>query len=507
MTNFWRISLAVSIVANCAAVTAVGLRLKKSDLQKNTVAAKQEPSRLVEIRMMRTEEAPKPKLLRQKKSVKVAENERRAHSLKGELKNGASAEDPAEINNVQMPKSQLSDTSAAPGSAKPVKVNARARLHGSATVELAVPKPGVYRAYNGVLDLRNSKIKITLHADPNKIPKDLLNKPNKVIGTPKLEYIGGKPKSTAICVGKVGGSTVYASHLKIIGAKNIEISGTKFCGPGGLPLPLGSGSQGNDSKSKLVPKGVSQTSGEAFVIDPHQAALNKNWGELASGPANFAAEGVQPFQDGPVPGIAGEIRPPHLPDIDEDLNAPLKEEQKPREEQEKPEKLGPQPNLGSLSEGGEIPWGPIKSKPKHGLLADFYEGRNFEKYLFTRRTPHVNYRWTGQKVDRQLPLGVPYSVRWSGFIRPRYSETYKLYTCSDDGVRLYVNGQLLIDNWTNHADSEDVCAVQMEAGKDYAMRLEYYEANGLTGQVIKLYWESPSQVKEYVPERCLLYSR
>ena len=44
-----------------------------------------------------------------------------------------------------------------------------------------------------------------------------------------------------------------------------------------------------------------------------------------------------------------------------------------------------------------------------------------------------------------------FSVRWSGEVQPLYSQEYTFYTVSDDGVRLWVNGVKLIDNWSDHA--------------------------------------------------------
>jgi hypothetical protein len=492
MTNFWRTSLAISIAANCAVVTAVGARLNEGALKKAAVALKPHPSRLVEIRMLKRQGSASAPAVAPKQSSGTSG---KGIPSQGEPGNGAKALATVRSGELhELGKTAAAGFRTADNMKRAIRVNVKSKLDGRLKVELFVPKPGVVPAYNGVLDLQNSKIEIHLQADAKKVPKELLNKPNKVIGTGKVEYIGGKPKSTAVCVARIGGSTIYASHLKILGAKNIKISGTKYCGPGGLPIVASGGL-----------KSVNPEPGEASALDAHQAELDHKYAELSSGPANYAAESVLPFHAGPA--ATGEARTPHLPNLDEDLNAPMSQEKAQTEPEARVPDKGPFPNVGSLSEGGEIPWGPMNRAPKYGLLADFYEGRNFEKYLFTRKTPHVNYRWTGMKVDPQLPLGVPYSVRWSGFIRPRYSETYKLYTCSDDGARLYIDGQPEIDNWTIHAECEDVCEVPMLAGHDYAIRLEYFEVTGLTRQVIKLYWESPSQVKEYVPEHCLLFAR
>jgi len=40
-----------------------------------------------------------------------------------------------------------------------------------------------------------------------------------------------------------------------------------------------------------------------------------------------------------------------------------------------------------------------------------------------------------------------FSVRWTGFIAPLYSETYTFYSKSDNGRRVWINNQLVIDKW------------------------------------------------------------
>ena len=66
---------------------------------------------------------------------------------------------------------------------------------------------------------------------------------------------------------------------------------------------------------------------------------------------------------------------------------------------------------------------------------------------------------TDSNVDFNLGLGSPhssigvdsFSVRWSCLIRPKISDTYTFYMLADDGVRLWVDGQLLIDKWVTQA--------------------------------------------------------
>ena len=103
------------------------------------------------------------------------------------------------------------------------------------------------------------------------------------------------------------------------------------------------------------------------------------------------------------------------------------------------------------------------------------------------------------------PVAAPkdeFSVRWTGRIEPRYSETYTFTTFSNDGVRLWVNGQLIVDNWTEHSGREDSGTIALQAGKKYDLKLEYYQAGG--GAAMKLMWSSPSQKQEVIPERVLM---
>ncbi len=44
-----------------------------------------------------------------------------------------------------------------------------------------------------------------------------------------------------------------------------------------------------------------------------------------------------------------------------------------------------------------------------------------------------------------------YVIRWTGCVQPQFTEPYTFYTTADDGARLFVNGQLIINDWVNQA--------------------------------------------------------
>src|SRR5205814_1915739 len=89
----------------------------------------------------------------------------------------------------------------------------------------------------------------------------------------------------------------------------------------------------------------------------------------------------------------------------------------------------------------------------NGLSATYYDNINFTGTTVRRIDPTVNFNWgTGSPS----PLIGPdtFSALWTGQVLPQYTQTYIFYTTSDDAVRLYVNNQLLIDNFTGHAATE-----------------------------------------------------
>jgi hypothetical protein len=131
-----------------------------------------------------------------------------------------------------------------------------------------------------------------------------------------------------------------------------------------------------------------------------------------------------------------------------------------------------------------------------GLRGDYYSGKAFNTLVASRTDATVNFDWgTGSPLT-----GVPadgFSVRWTGQVSPRFSGTTTFYTQSDDGIRLWVNGQLLVDNWTDHGPTENSGSITLTAGQRYDVKLEYYENGG--GAVARLSWSSACEAKAAVP--------
>jgi hypothetical protein len=95
----------------------------------------------------------------------------------------------------------------------------------------------------------------------------------------------------------------------------------------------------------------------------------------------------------------------------------------------------------------------------------------------------------------------PFGVRWTGFVRPRFTETYTFTTHSDDGVKLWINGQLIVNNWQIQGDSpkSGSTSTVLTAGQLYSIQIEYYE-NGEGPATMVLQWQSASQALEVIPQ-------
>ena len=96
-----------------------------------------------------------------------------------------------------------------------------------------------------------------------------------------------------------------------------------------------------------------------------------------------------------------------------------------------------------------------------------------------------------------------FSARWSGAVQAQYSESYTFTTITRGGVRLRLNGRLLIDDWTDHPDpATNHGTLPLAAQQLYNVQMDYLPGNGEA--LAQLGWSSPSTAFELIP-RTQLY--
>jgi hypothetical protein len=130
-----------------------------------------------------------------------------------------------------------------------------------------------------------------------------------------------------------------------------------------------------------------------------------------------------------------------------------------------------------------------------GLTGEYYNDAfgipAFTTRVLTRIDPNIDFDWLRGRPD-PLVQSDSFSVRWTGDLLAPVSGAYTFVTMSDDGVRLWINGQLIIDNWGHHALTVNESApASLVAGVRYSIRLEYWD--NVKDAVIRLHWRYPGQ--------------
>ncbi|MFH1883511.1 MAG: PA14 domain-containing protein, partial [Planctomycetota bacterium] len=144
-------------------------------------------------------------------------------------------------------------------------------------------------------------------------------------------------------------------------------------------------------------------------------------------------------------------------------------------------------------------WSFTTAGPGGGVRADYFQGGSLMNLVLTRTDPQINFNWAGAPDET---LGEDnFSVRWTGEVEAAFTETYTFYTNSNDGVRLWVDGQQLVDNWTDHGNTENSGNIDLVAGQTYSVVMEYYDNDGVA--VAELLWSSPRTPKQLIPQAAL----
>ncbi|MDX9846574.1 MAG: alpha-L-fucosidase [Tenuifilaceae bacterium] len=124
----------------------------------------------------------------------------------------------------------------------------------------------------------------------------------------------------------------------------------------------------------------------------------------------------------------------------------------------------------------------------------------------------IDFNWVRNSPG--YPISEDYfTATWTGFIQANHAENYTFSAQAEDGMQLYIDGKLILDQWeqieegTNSEAMREVKeesiqnTFRFEFGKKYPLKIEYHEK--LQNASISLHWESPSTPKEVVPQKNL----
>ncbi len=127
----------------------------------------------------------------------------------------------------------------------------------------------------------------------------------------------------------------------------------------------------------------------------------------------------------------------------------------------------------------------------NGLQAEYFNNMTLSGTPVLRRVdPNINFNWNGNSPAPGV-TATSWSARWTGTLTPPTTGTYAFSTTSDDGSRVYINNQLVIDNWRDQWPNVQSASLQLTGGQAYSIRVEYYQNWG--GSRMTLGWNAPGQ--------------
>jgi beta-glucosidase len=136
---------------------------------------------------------------------------------------------------------------------------------------------------------------------------------------------------------------------------------------------------------------------------------------------------------------------------------------------------------------------------KPGLKTEFFDNPTLAGWpILTRVDSHIDFDWASGIPIPQLSSD-RFSVRWTGMIRATDSGPHAFRARSDDGIRVFLNGELIIDDWQDHSPRTVTAIRPLEAGKTYSLRVDYHNHGG-GAAVAQFAWASfavPDAIRDY----------
>jgi len=148
---------------------------------------------------------------------------------------------------------------------------------------------------------------------------------------------------------------------------------------------------------------------------------------------------------------------------------------------------------GNVASNGQLPaigtqYLTPPSGTGQGLQGNYYANTTLSGTpAATQTDPQVAFTWNGSPAP-----GVPgtnFSAKWTGTLTPPVTGTYTFGLTSDDGSRLVIKGQQVIDNWRDQAPNTETAQVALTAGQPVQIEVDYYQAGG--GAMVNLGWVLP----------------
>ncbi|MGY3090658.1 outer membrane protein OmpA-like peptidoglycan-associated protein [Hymenobacter sp. UYAg731] len=123
-----------------------------------------------------------------------------------------------------------------------------------------------------------------------------------------------------------------------------------------------------------------------------------------------------------------------------------------------------------------------------GILGEYYEGADFERLVTRRYDATLAFNWG--HAPPAPGLGAEYfSVRWTGWLVPPVSGRYVLHVAVDDGMRIWLNDKLVLNEWRPQPVRYFTTSILLKAGEPYKLRVDYFQ--DILDTSARVTWERP----------------
>ncbi|MBL7146426.1 MAG: carbohydrate binding domain-containing protein [Phycisphaerae bacterium] len=162
---------------------------------------------------------------------------------------------------------------------------------------------------------------------------------------------------------------------------------------------------------------------------------------------------------------------------------------------------------GSSTDKGDV-WSFTVTRAGGGLKAEYFNNRDLSgQPVLTRVDPGVDFSWGNADVpgenspDPSINVN-DFSARWSGELEVDITDTYTFSITANNGYRLWLDGELIIDFWDNPTtDTLESEPIELVGGELYSIQMEYFE--GADTATAQLFWESIKRPRQIIPSGAL----
>jgi beta-glucosidase len=129
---------------------------------------------------------------------------------------------------------------------------------------------------------------------------------------------------------------------------------------------------------------------------------------------------------------------------------------------------------------------------KPGLNAEYFKGTDLAGTpAVTRIDRNIDFNFIAQPLpgfSQGAFRADNFSARWTGFLNPTATGDYSIGAKADDGFRLWIDGKLIVEDWSNHSINTKLADIHLEKGHKYALKVEYFQGTG--DAIARLVWSN-----------------